>query len=122
MYFISNNNKFLDKYTSINDDKIRIPKISKENKVCLNISNFIFSFLLSSIIELWSFIPLAASANMQGINKIVWRRSADTKNIIPFPHSKAKYYRRNRITQAKSSKTDSQVNYRYSYNSWTHKP
>lgn len=46
-------------------------KIINENIECFNISIFIFSFLLSSIIELCMFIPLTASANMQGINKMV---------------------------------------------------
>ena len=45
-------NIFLDTYVSIIDEIISPANMNKENMVCLNISNFIFSFLLSAIIEL----------------------------------------------------------------------
>ena len=61
---------FLDIYTSINELQINSTKIIIENKVCFIISNLIFSLLLSCIIELCNFIPLTASAIIQGINKI----------------------------------------------------
>ena len=89
---------FLEIYTSIKEDIIRMLKMNIENKVCLKISNFTFSFLLSFIIELQSLIPLTASANMQGINNIVCKKSEEIKKAIPFPYSKTKYNRRNCIT------------------------
>ena len=88
MYFINNSKMFLDRYTSISDDSTKTKVISKEINVCLNISIFIFSLLLSFIIELWSFIPLTAKASTHGINKIFWRSSVDIKNKVPFPYSK----------------------------------
>ena len=85
-------------YTSTNDANINTPVISKQNNVCLNISSFMFSLLLSSIIELCNLIPLTDSAKMHGINIIVCNNNADIKNSNPFPKSKTKHYRRNGIT------------------------
>ena len=76
---------FLEIYTSITEDIIRNINKNPENNVCLNISSFIFSLLLSFIIELCSLIPLTASAIIHGINKIFWNRTAENKNNIPFP-------------------------------------
>lgn len=39
-------------YTSTNDEIINVIKMNNVNNECLNISSFIFSLLLSSIIEL----------------------------------------------------------------------
>ena len=80
-------NKFFDTYTSTNEEKIKINNINKEIIVCLKISNFIFSLLLSFIIELCNFIPLTAKTIMHGINNIFCRRTVEIKNRIPFPNS-----------------------------------
>lgn len=58
-------------YTSTIDDRINAKVITREKSVCLNISNLMFSLLLSSIIELCSLIPLTAKANIHGINIIL---------------------------------------------------
>lgn len=97
IYFINNIRKFFDIYTSTNDDSINATVITREKSVCLNISNLMFSLLLSSIIELCSLIPLTAKANMHGINIMLCSKSSAIKNSSPFPNSKAKYYRRNGI-------------------------
>ena len=76
---------FLETYTSINDDTIRIINKNAENNVCLNISNFIFSLRLSFIIELCNLFPLTASAIMQGIKKMFCSKIVDIKNNIPLP-------------------------------------
>lgn len=78
---------FLEKYTSMKEESISNSKIKNEINVCLKISNFIFSFLLSCIIELCNFIPLTASVIIQGINKIFCNKIVENKNIIPFPNS-----------------------------------
>lgn len=41
--------------------------ITKENMVCLTISNFMFSFRLSFTMDLYSLKPLTAKAKMAGI-------------------------------------------------------
>lgn len=54
-----------------------------ENIVCLSISIFIFSLVLSFIIDLYSLIPLIANANNTGIN-IIFCKSIDEKiNFAP---------------------------------------
>ena len=78
-------NKFFDTYTSTNEEKIKINNINKEIIVCLKISNFIFSLLLSFIIELCNFIPLTAKTIMHGINNIFCKRIVEDKNKIPLP-------------------------------------
>lgn len=78
---------FFEIYTSINEENSNINNITNENRVCLNISNLIFSLLLSFIIELCSLIPLTASAIMQGMNKTFCNRTVEDKNKIPFPSS-----------------------------------
>ena len=52
-----NINKLVDKYVSIIDEIASIANITSENIVCLIISIFIFSRLLSFIIDLYNFIP-----------------------------------------------------------------
>lgn len=86
-YFTMPINRFFDTYTSINEANIRTISIIKETIVCLKISNFIFSLLLSFIIELCNFIPLTAKTIMHGINNIFCRRTVEIKNRIPFPNS-----------------------------------
>ena len=80
-------NRFFDTYTSTNEEKIKINSMNKEIIVCLKISNFIFSLLLSFIIELWSFIPLTAKTIIHGINNIFCKRTVEVKNRIPFPNT-----------------------------------
>lgn len=63
-------NKFVETYTSINADISKINKVNVQKIVCLVISNFIFSFLLSFTIDLYNFIPLTASDNIHGINNM----------------------------------------------------
>ena len=71
-------------YISIKEESINNININKENIVCLIISSFIFSLLLSLIIDLYSLIPLTPNANIIGI-KIIFCNSIDTKiKIIPF--------------------------------------
>ena len=52
--------------------------------VCLISSNFIFSFLLSFVIDLYSFIPLTASAIMLGIYMRFCNNILVAIKIIPF--------------------------------------
>ena len=77
-------NKLLDKYTSTNDDTISSPVITNENTVCLTISSFIFSFLLSFIIDPYNFIPLTAIASIHGIIIIFCANKLVMLNNIPF--------------------------------------
>ena len=58
----------VDPSISIIDEIITNISIKRENRICLTISNFIFSFLLSFIIDLYNFIPLTAIASIAGIN------------------------------------------------------
>lgn len=74
-------------YTSITDEKIRTIVTIRENIVCLRISIFTFSILLSFIIELYNLIPLTAKANIHGTNKIVCKSSEEVTKRVPFPHS-----------------------------------
>ena len=69
-------NKLADIYVSIKDDNIKSISIISEKIVCLTISIFTFSLLLSFIIDLYNFNPLTANANIHGIIKIF------CKNII----------------------------------------
>lgn len=78
---------FLEIYTSINEEQIKRKNIAKENIVCLNISIFIVSLLLSFIIELCNLIPLTASEIIHGINKIFCNNIVESKNSNPFPSS-----------------------------------
>lgn len=57
--------------------------ITNENIVCLNISNFIFSLLLSFVIDLYNFIPLTAIANIAGINNILGNKKFTNEKIVP---------------------------------------
>lgn len=63
-------NKFVDTYTSTKADTSSINNISAQKIVCLVISIFMFSFLLSLTIDLYNFIPLTAKDNIHGINNI----------------------------------------------------
>ena len=82
----------METYASIIDEIINITSISTESIVCLNISNFIFSLLLSFIIELCKFIPLTASTKIAGMNNIFCKNNDENKNTIPFPSSQSKNY------------------------------
>ena len=72
-------------YVSKMDDTINKINMNTQNKLCLTISLFIFSFLLSCIIDLYTFIPLTASAIVQGIVIISFRSIEDIEKIIPSP-------------------------------------
>ena len=54
---------------SITDAITNIINIIVENTVCLNISIFTFSFVLSFIIDLYNLIPLTANAKIAGMSK-----------------------------------------------------
>ena len=70
---------------SITDVISSIINIIIENTVCLNISNFMFSFLLSFTIDLYSFIPLTAKARIAGMNNIFCNNNVITIKLRPFP-------------------------------------
>lgn len=73
-------------YTSKNADiSIPINKI-QEIIVCLVISIFIVSLLLSFTIALYNFIPLTANANMHGINIRFCINIDVITNNIPLSH------------------------------------
>ena len=69
--------------------------------VCLNISNFIFSFLLSFIIDLYNLNPLTPKAKIAGINNIFCNNKATKIKLSPFPkpiidiHSEIVYPKQN---------------------------
>lgn len=79
---------FWEIYTSIRDDIKRTPKIKSENIVCLITSIFIFSFLLSCMIDLYNFIPLTAKATVQGIAIKFFKSSVESINIMDLPNAK----------------------------------
>lgn len=53
---------------SIADEMVKTISINVQNIVCLIISNFMFSFLLSFIIDLYNLNPLTLIASIAGIN------------------------------------------------------
>ena len=61
----------------------RAINIKIEKTVCLNISNFMLSFLLSFTIDLYNLNPLTAIAIIAGINIIFCKNKADNVNISP---------------------------------------
>ena len=75
---------FVDTNISINEDITITSNITIENMVCLMISNFIFSLLLSFVIDLYNLNPLTASANIAGINNIFCNNKLISTNDIPF--------------------------------------
>ena len=80
------NNKVLTDVMCYKDDIIyNYNSIKGENSVCLNISIFIFSFLLSFTIDLYNFIPLTDNANVEGIIIKLCIRRVIIQNKIPFP-------------------------------------
>lgn len=81
--------KFVDMYVSTKDEAISKININVEKIVCLTISNLIFSFLLSFIIELYNFTPLTANANVPGITIKFCKNKLEKQNIIPFPNPNA---------------------------------
>lgn len=85
---MKSNKIFFDTYTSIKEETTNIAVITNENSVCLKISIFMFSLALSFIIELCNLIPLTASANMHGMNKIFCSKTEDKRNIRPLPNAK----------------------------------
>ena len=70
-------------YVSINAAIINIISINIENIVCLTISIFTFSLLLSFTIDLYSFSPLTASDKTHGINIRFCNNIDVRKNIVP---------------------------------------
>ena len=69
---------------SIPDDINNNSNITSEKIVCLSISNFIFSFRLSFIIDLYSLKPLTAKASIAGITKKLWKSRLLNIKINPF--------------------------------------
>ena len=65
--------------------KSKIKKMIKENIVCLTISNFMFSFLLSLIIDLYNLNPLTAKANVAGIKIKFCSTKLNNVKSLPFP-------------------------------------
>lgn len=80
-------NKFEERYTSIKADASSATSSIQEKIVCLVISNFMVSLLLSFTIALYNFIPLTASANMHGIKIIFCNKIDVVTNKIPFSYS-----------------------------------
>ena len=74
----------IDTVFSIIEEIIKTIIINPEMAVCLIISNFIFSFLLSFIIDLYNFILLTPKVKTAGINNIFCRNIDDKQNNIPF--------------------------------------
>ena len=77
--------RFVDTSISITDDSNNNINIIKENIVCLTISNFMFSFLLSLIIDLYNLNPLTAKANVAGIKIKFCSTKLNNVKSIPFP-------------------------------------
>ena len=79
---------FFETKTSINEDIIIKKRINTQKIVCRNISNLIFSILLSFIIELCNLIPLTERAIIHGIKIMFCRKIVDKINNKPFhsPH------------------------------------
>lgn len=73
---------------SIKEAIIKINNIINENIVCLTISNFIFSFLLSLTIDLYNLNPLTANAKTAGINNIFCNNVLLNINASPFESPK----------------------------------
>ena len=64
---IHTSNKVFDKYVSTKEEAINKISIITENIVCLAISTFMFSLLLSFTITLYKFTLLTAIAKSEGI-------------------------------------------------------
>ena len=73
-----------DIYTSIIEEIINSSNIIRENIVWRIISIFIFSFLLSFIIDLYNLKPLTASANNTGINIMFCNNKLNITKANPF--------------------------------------
>ena len=69
---------------SIKDDTINNIIMTPENTVCLTISIFIFSFLLSFTIDLYNLSPLKARAKIAGIKIIFCSNIETTMKLSPF--------------------------------------
>lgn len=74
---------FADTYVSTSDAINSIILTIVQNNVCLSISSFMLSCLLSFIIDLYSFIPLIAIIKILGINIIFCNNIAERINIVP---------------------------------------
>ena len=85
MYFNKIINKFVEIYTSINEAIIININISKQKKVCLNISTFILSLSLFFIIDLYNLAPLTQILNIAGISIIFCSSNNEIETNIPFP-------------------------------------
>lgn len=71
-------------YVSHNPEISKTTAIIIETAECLYISIFIFSFLLSFIIDLYNFIPLTANVKIAGIKNIFFIPNVIIENIVPF--------------------------------------
>ena len=77
-------NKFVEICVSTTADAIKINNTNAENTVCLTISIFIFSFLLSLYIDLYAFNALTPNDIIPGINIMFCIIIAIDVNAIPF--------------------------------------
>lgn len=75
---------FVEINISTTDDINNIINITTENIVCLIISIFIFSLLLSLTIDLYNLNPLTAKAKIAGINNMLCNNILVKMNINPF--------------------------------------
>ena len=66
----------------------RIIRISIEVAECLKTSNFMFSFLLCCIIDLYNLMPLTAKATTHGITIRLLKNIVKKKNKHPLPTPK----------------------------------
>ena len=72
--------------TSTTADTIKITKAILDVTVCFTIPIFIFSFLLSFIIDLYSFILLTPKISIAGINNKFCSNKEVNMNDIPLPN------------------------------------
>ena len=74
---------FVDINVSITAEILKSIIIKREKIVCLNISSFMLSLLLSFTIDLYNLNPLTAIAIIAGIKIIFCNNKADNVNIKP---------------------------------------
>ncbi len=97
-------NILVETYTSTKDARTKNNNKIIEINVCLIISNFIFSLLLSFIIDLYNFIQLTVIQTITGIKIRFCKKTVLNKNVNPFCTPRTPQYGRNSISQTKTSK------------------
>lgn len=73
-----------DIYVSTKDAKSNIALTIAQKHVCLKISNFMLSRLLSFIIDLYNLIPLIDKAKIVGISIMFCNNIEEKINMLPF--------------------------------------